>query len=131
MRAEVERGLDWDALIALQAHAAAAAGGWRGVRVSQLFVAPAHALSPCHYDTHHNVFAQLAGSKSFLLFAPDQVRAERPARRAARASSGPRIERPAGGWPTHCARVCPRSGGAQPRTIPTPSRRRPSRADGH
>jgi hypothetical protein len=41
--------------------------------LSQLFLAPRDALSPCHYDEQHNVFVQIAGHKSFLLFAPDHA----------------------------------------------------------
>ena len=48
-------------------------GGFGGLVVSQCFVAPRNALSPCHYDDQHNVFCQLAGRKSFLIFAPDHA----------------------------------------------------------
>lgn len=56
---------------ALQAIARAAHFG--SLVLSQLFVAPRDALSPCHYDDQHNVFVQIAGHKSFLLFAPDHA----------------------------------------------------------
>ena len=48
-------------------------GGFGGLVLSQCFVAPLDALSPCHYDEQHNVFCQVSGRKSFLLFAPDHA----------------------------------------------------------
>ena len=41
--------------------------------LSQCFVSPTDALSPCHFDEQHNVYVQLSGRKSFLLFAPDHA----------------------------------------------------------
>ena len=46
-------------------------GGWGRLTSSTLFVAPRDGLSTCHYDEVHNLFCQIRGHKSFLLFPPN------------------------------------------------------------
>lgn len=38
---------------------------------SKLYVGPADTLAPCHWDALDNIYLQIGGSKSFLLFSPD------------------------------------------------------------
>jgi hypothetical protein len=52
-----------------------------GVIVSQaprLWVSPAGAVSPCHYDTSMSFLLQLRGTKRMLFFSPDQLPALSP-----------------------------------------------------
>ena len=49
----------------------ASAGGWDLFEQAGLMVSGRDALTPTHYDGHHNIFLQLAGAKRFLLFAPE------------------------------------------------------------
>mmetsp|Transcript_34097 Transcript_34097/g.89652 ORF Transcript_34097/g.89652 Transcript_34097/m.89652 type:complete len:674 (+) Transcript_34097:66-2087(+) len=48
------------------------AGGWSLFEQAGVMISGRDALTPTHYDGHHNVFLQLAGAKRFLLFAADQ-----------------------------------------------------------
>mmetsp|Transcript_114754 Transcript_114754/g.358890 ORF Transcript_114754/g.358890 Transcript_114754/m.358890 type:complete len:754 (-) Transcript_114754:76-2337(-) len=51
----------------------AQAGGWGGFQTAGLMVSGRDALTPLHYDKHHNVFCQLQGAKRFLLLEARQT----------------------------------------------------------
>ena len=67
-KAELLGSVDWTRLEEIGRRAA-----FGPLLLSQLFIAPHGALSPMHFDDQHNVFCQLAGRKSFLIFAPDHA----------------------------------------------------------
>ena len=52
--------------------ALASAGGWGDFEQAGLMVSGRDALTPTHYDGHHNIFLQLCGAKRFLLFPAEQ-----------------------------------------------------------
>ena len=47
------------------------AGSWGLFEQAGLMVSGRDALTPTHYDGHHNIFLQLAGAKRFLLFGAE------------------------------------------------------------
>jgi len=56
-------GVEWERVSDL-----ASAGGWGPFETVGFMVSGRDALTPLHYDRHHNVFLQLHGAKRFLLF---------------------------------------------------------------
>lgn len=50
-----------------------ASGGWGAFEQAGLMVSGRDALTPTHYDGHHNVFLQVSGAKRFLLLAAEHA----------------------------------------------------------